>query len=87
MSWGATVVVGDHAGDGAASGQRGHLEGMLDELGSHVLRHGVAHDPAAAQIHDVGQIEPAPARRDRGAVATGALAGLADADVPLHQVG
>jgi hypothetical protein len=52
-----------------------------------VLGHGVAHDAAAADVEDVGQVEPAFVGPDVGDVAAAALARLARAEVACDQVG
>jgi len=50
----APVGVGDDPGDGPVSptGGDGHLQGVDDELGAHVLVHRVAQEPAGAEIED-----------------------------------
>src|SRR5438477_5067204 len=46
----------------------GHLQSIQSQAGLQVLLHGPAHDPAAVEIHDRGQIEPAFGGRDVGDV-------------------
>jgi hypothetical protein len=70
--------VKDHADNIAASGGHGHLEGLLHQLG--------ADDPAAADVEDVGETQPALVGSDVSDVAAGPLAGPARSEVPLDQV-
>ena len=46
----------------------GHLEGVTDQVGPHVIGHGEADDAAAGQIDDRGQVEPALPGADVGDV-------------------
>ena len=77
---------GTHAPHVSAPGGHGHLQSGLDEFGAHVALHGVADDGSESKVEHVGQVEPALACRDVGDVPARALSGLADAEVPLHQV-
>src|SRR3954451_13552258 len=42
----------------AALGER-HLQRIADELGAHVIGHAPAHDPAAVEVLDADEVEPA----------------------------
>jgi len=65
----------------------GHGEGVLDQLGAHVISQSPADDPAAAQVDDPGQVGPALPGRDVGDVADIAPVHLgAWPEVALNQV-
>src|SRR5438270_11495279 len=64
-------------------------EGVADQLGPHMIRHGPAHHPSGAEIDDRRQVQPAFPRadiRDVPAVDRVKLDGVG-AERPLHQVG
>ena len=76
----------DEALLGAAVGE-GHLEGILDQFGAHVVGQSPADDPARGQVDDGGQVGPALPRGDIGDVADIAPVDLlARSKVALNQV-
>jgi len=70
----------------AALGE-GHSQGVLDELGAHVVGERPAHHPAAGQVDDRGQVGEAGPRPDVRDVADVAGIGLSrGAEVALDEV-
>ena len=64
----AAVGMEDDALLGCALGE-GHLEGVFDQLGAHVVGQGPADDPAGGQVDDRRQVGPALPGGDVGDVA------------------
>jgi len=82
----AAVGVEDHALVGSP-GEEGHSQGILDQLGAHVVGQRPADDPATGQVDDRRQVGPALPGHDVGDVAHVAAVELgARAEVPLDQV-
>jgi hypothetical protein len=63
----------------------GHAQGGQDQGALKIILHGPADDPAAVEIHDCGQVEPAFASRDVGDIADPDLVD-ASGGRPLGQV-
>ena len=76
----------DDAGFGCSVGE-GHGEGVVDQLGAHVIGQGPADDLAAGQVDDRGQVGPALPRGDVGDVADIAPVDLlARSEVALDEI-
>jgi hypothetical protein len=71
----------------AASGRDRHAERVEDELGAHVIGHGVAQQPAAAEVEHRGEEQPALAGGDVGDVLHPSRIGDAGLEPSADQVG
>src|SRR6185369_14517871 len=70
--------------DEAAGG--GEVDGLADQVGAHVLGHGVADDFAGVQVDDGGQVEPAFEGGQTRDVPDQAGAGRGGGEVPADQI-
>ena len=57
---GATVGVADDAGHLTTAGGDGEADGVQDELGAHVVGHGVPEQPTRTKWEHRGDVQPAP---------------------------
>ena len=65
----------------------GHVQGVQNQLGSQMVGHRPADDPAAPDIHDDRQIEKSRRGRDVGDVGDPQLVRAGCLEVALHQIG
>ena len=65
----------------------GHVQGVQNQLGSQMVGHRPADDPAAPDIHDDRQIEEARRGRDVGDVGDPQLVRAGGLEVAVHQIG
>ena len=63
-----------------------HLQGVGDELGAHVICHAPAHDPAAVEVLDGDEVQPALPRAQIGDVGDPAAVRRAGREVAVKQV-
>ena len=70
---------------GAAA--HGHIDGVADEVGSHVVGHGVADDLLGAAVQDGGQVHEPDPRADVRDVPDPFESGGPGGEVPAHEVG
>src|SRR3954451_24841301 len=82
---GAAVGMEDHSGRWIP-GRDGHVQGVGDQAGAHVVGDRPAHHPAAVQIDHGGQIGPAVPRLDVGDVAAPLPVRRLGAELPPDQV-
>jgi len=65
----------------------GHVEGVQNQLGSQVVGHRPADDPAAPDIHDDREIEKARRGWDVGDIGDPQLVRASCLEVAVHQIG
>src|SRR5215217_6094241 len=81
----ALVGVPDQPGAGTAM-LDGHLKGVGDQFGAHVIGHRPADDPAREEVLDGDEIEPSLPRAQIRDVRDPALVGSGGTEVPIEQV-
>jgi hypothetical protein len=80
------VAVGDRLTSGWTTSPDGHLEGVDNELRTHVIGDRPAHDPAAEGVEDHGQVRLAVLGWVLGDVHHPQAVGLGGVEGPIHQV-